>query len=126
MTAVIDGEVVSHEISQKQYDKFMAIDDFHRMKLFSKIFGEVDMKSRDNTPVGMKIGAALMAGLTVAGEIGHGLRDGHHHAPELYMEHHGSDKVYSKPGVDTPQDLAARKFDAAVNADIAHHIKQGM
>jgi hypothetical protein len=126
MTAVIEGEVVSHEISQKQYDKFMAIDDFHRMKLFSKIFGEVDMKSRDNTPVGMKIGAALKAGLTVAGEIGHGLRDGHHHAPELYMEHHGGDKVYSKPGVDTPQDLAARKFDAAVNADIAHHIKQGM
>lgn len=45
MTAVIDGETVSHEISQKQYDKFMAIDDFHRMKLFSKIFGEVDVKS---------------------------------------------------------------------------------
>ena len=41
MTAVIDGETVSHEITQKQYDKFMAIDDYHRLKLFSKIFGDV-------------------------------------------------------------------------------------
>ena len=46
MTAVIDGEVVSHEISQKQYEKFMALDDLHRMKLFSKVFKEVDMKDR--------------------------------------------------------------------------------
>ena len=35
MTAVINGESISHEITQKQYDKFMAIDDYHRMKLFS-------------------------------------------------------------------------------------------
>lgn len=44
MTAVINGESISHEITQKQYDKFMAIDDYHRMKLFSHIFKEVDMK----------------------------------------------------------------------------------
>lgn len=62
MTAIIDGERVSHEITQKQYDKFMAIDDYHRLKLFSKVFGEVDMKSRDRTPLGTKIGAALLAG----------------------------------------------------------------
>ena len=31
MTAVINGESISHEITQKQYDKFMAIDDYHRM-----------------------------------------------------------------------------------------------
>lgn len=37
MTAIINGERVSHEITQKQYDKFMAVDDYHRMKLFSKI-----------------------------------------------------------------------------------------
>ena len=45
MTAVINGESISHEITQKQYDKFMAIDDYHRMKLFSHIFKEVDMKT---------------------------------------------------------------------------------
>lgn len=44
MTAVINGESISHEITQKQYDKFMAIDDYHRLKLFSHIFKEVDMK----------------------------------------------------------------------------------
>ena len=32
---------ITHEISQKQYDKFLAVDDYHRMKLFSKIFNEV-------------------------------------------------------------------------------------
>ena len=36
MSAVIDGQVISHDISQKEYDKFLAVDDYHRMKLFSK------------------------------------------------------------------------------------------
>lgn len=40
MTAVIDGEAVSHEITQKQYDKFMAIDDYHRLKLFPRYSGK--------------------------------------------------------------------------------------
>ena len=40
------GQVISHEISQKDYDKFLAVDDYHRMKLFSKIFNEVDLKKR--------------------------------------------------------------------------------
>lgn len=46
MTAVIDGQAISHEITQRDYDKFLAVDDYHRMKLFSKIFSEVDMKTR--------------------------------------------------------------------------------
>lgn len=36
MSAVIDGQVISHEISQKDYDKFLAVDDYHRMKLFRR------------------------------------------------------------------------------------------
>ena len=61
MTAIINGESISHEITQKQYDKFMAVDDYHRMKLFSKVFNEVDMKSRgDGVGLGTKIGAALL------------------------------------------------------------------
>jgi hypothetical protein len=128
MTAVIDGKVVSHEITQKQYDKFMAIDDLHRMKLFSKIFGEVEMKSRDNTPLGTKIGAALMAGLTVAGEFGRGIHEPHgpHHEPSIFIEHHGGERVYSKPGVDSPQDVAARHFDAAMNHELSHELKHGL
>ena len=120
MTAVIDGETVSHEISQKQYDKFMAIDDFHRMKLFSKIFGEVDMKSRgDGVALGTKIGAALLAGVTVLGELGRGFHDRPY--PEVFVEHHGhrsEARAYFKPGVDTPMDVAARNYEAAVNTEM--------
>ena len=123
MTAVIDGETVSHEITQKQYDKFMAIDDYHRLKLFSKIFGEVDMKSRDNVPLGTKIGAALLAGVAVMGELGRGPR------PDIYMERHGPPppRCYFKPGVDTPMDVAARNFEAAVNTErMQHELRHGM
>ena len=61
MTAIINGESITHEISQKQYDKFLAVDDYHRMKLFSKIFNEVDMKTRPemSSGLGTKIFAAL-------------------------------------------------------------------
>lgn len=115
MTAVINGESISHEISQKQYDKFMAVDDYHRMKLFSKIFDEVDMK---NAPghgknIGAMIGGALLAGFTVMRELG---RD--RYAPAVFVEHHHAPgpHVYFKGGVDSPQDLASRAFDAGLNA----------
>lgn len=120
MTAVIDGETVSHEISQKQYNKFMAIDDFHRMKLFSKIFGEVELKIRgDGVALGTKIGAALLAGVTVLGELRRGLHD--HPCPDVFVEHHGhrpEARVYFKPGVDTLMDVAARNYEAAVNTEM--------
>lgn len=120
MTAVIDGETVSHEISQKQYDKFMAIDDFHRMKLFSKIFGEVELKSRgDGVALGTKIGAAFLAGTTVLGELGRGFHD--RACPDVFVEHHGhrpEARAYFKPGVDTPMDVAARNYEAAVNTEM--------
>lgn len=115
MTAVINGESISHEITQKQYDKFMAIDDYHRMKLFSHIFSEVDMK---NVPgmqsnVGAKIGGALLASLAVMSELG---RD--RCAPAVFIEHHHDPRphVYFKGSVDSPQDLASRAFDAGLNA----------
>ena len=127
MTAIIDGERVSHEITQKQYDKFMAIDDYHRLKLFSKVFGEVDMKSRDRTPLGTKIGAALLAGAAVAAELGH---DHHCHSrPVIFAEHHHhgpAPRPYFKPGVDTPMDVATRNFEAAANEHIRHEMRHGM
>ena len=118
MTAVINGESISHEITQTQYNKFMAIDDYHRMKLFSHIFHEVDMKNVPgmHSNIGAKIGGALLAGLAVTREFGHGFHD--HGGPAIFMEHHGPDRphVYFKPGVDSPQELAARAFDAGLNA----------
>lgn len=122
MTAIIDGQVVSHEITQKQFDKFMAVDDYHRMKLFSKVFPEVDMKSRsDGVGLGTKIGAALLAGVTVAGELGHAFH--HRPAPDIFMEHHRGpeSRAYFKPGVDTPMDVAARNFEAAANTEMMRH-----
>ena len=129
MTAIINGERVSHEITQKQYDKFMAVDDYHRMKLFSKIFGEVDMK--DRTSLGTKIGAALLAGLGVAAEVGSELHRPHG-APVVIVDHHhgaapAPPRPYFKPGVDTPMDVAARNFEAAMNQEVLHpHMGKGL
>ena len=128
MTAIINGERVSHEITQKQYDKFMAVDDYHRMKLFSKIFGEVDMK--DRTSLGTKIGAALLAGLGVAAEVGSELHRPHGSPVVIVDHHHGAvppPRPYFKPGVDTPMDVAARNFEAAMNQEILHpHMGKGL
>ena len=35
MSAVINGEVITHEISKKQYDKFLAVDDYQRQRMMS-------------------------------------------------------------------------------------------
>ena len=126
MTAIINGQAVTHDISQKQYDKFMAVDDYHRMKLFSKIFGEVNMK--DRTSLGTKIGAALLAGLGVAAEVGSELHRPHG-APVVVDHHHGAapPRPYFKPGVDTPMDVAARNFEAAMNQEVLHpHMGKGL
>ena len=117
MTAVINGESISHEITQKQYDKFMAIDDYHRMKLFSHIFKEVDMKTipGEGKNIGAQIGGALLAGLAVMSELGRDCP-----APAVFVEHHHDHAhgphVYFKGSVDSPQDLASRAFDAGLNA----------
>ena len=120
MSAVIDGQVISHEISQKDYDKFLAVDDYHRMKLFSKIFNEVDMKTHPEASkgLGVKIFAALTAGAVVASEVARGFHH-HHHSPEFYGERFGGPPTpYFKPGVDTPRDVAIRNFEAQMNQDI--------
>ena len=120
MTAVIDGQVISHEITQRDYNKFLAVDDYHRMKLFSKIFNEVDMKTRPEAQrgIGTKIFAALTAGAVVAADVAHGFHH-HHHASEFYGERFGGPpRPYFKPGVDTPRDVAIRCFEAEMNREV--------
>jgi hypothetical protein len=94
------------------------------MKLFSHIFPEVDMKTLPGH--GVNIGAAILAGLAVTTDMAHGVGHlvhevqgiCHQPAPEFYEERHGGPRghVYFKPGVDSPQEIAARAFDAGVNA----------
>lgn len=147
MTAVINGEAISHEITQKQYNKFMALDDEHRMKLFAKVFPEVDIKKipkEDRLPVeerdrGPRVpfGERLLMALSVAGEatgilrgmahdVGHIRHDLNGSAPEHYVEGHaesihGRCGVYCKPGVDTYNEVASRAFDAGMQAEHMHH-----
>lgn len=107
MTAVINGQTISHEITKKQYDKFLAVDDYHRMQLFSKIFNEVDIKTRPGE--GHNFGAALLAALVVGGEV---MRDDlsvpHEPRPEIYETR--TSPVYHKAGVVSPADVAAANF----------------
>lgn len=90
------------------------------MKLFSKIFSEVDMKTRPEAQrgLGTKIFAALTAGTVVAAGVAHGIHH-HCHAPEFYGERFGGPpRPYFKPGVDTPRDVAIRCFEAEMNREI--------
>lgn len=125
MSAVINGEVISHEISKKQYDKFMAVDDYQRQRMMSKVFGEVDMKTRPEMRQNFNFGAFVAAGLTavreatfIGADIAHNVEHikHPHPAPEVYQEVHGTGRIYAKPGVDTPQDIAERAFEAGLNA----------
>lgn len=71
MTAYIDGVPVVHEISQKDYNKFLAVDDTQRLHMFSKLFSEVEIKTRPEmrTNVGAAIMAALVTGVEVAADV---------------------------------------------------------
>ena len=41
-----------------------------------------------------------------------------HSAPEFHQEVHGTGRIYVKPCVDSPQDIAERAFDAGLNAGL--------
>lgn len=127
MTAVINGQAISHEITQKQYDKFLAVDDYHRMQLFAKIFDEVEIKTKPG--MGHNIGAALLAALVTAGEVvTEGAFMRHGPRPEIY-ETRMPGTIYSKPGVVSPMDVAAANFrseEANVRTLEDEHIGRGM
>ena len=116
MTAVIDGKAISHEITQKDFDRFMALDDMQRMKMFSKIFDEVDMKTRPGQ--GVNVGAAILAALVTATNVA-GFIDGMSRSrPEIYESHMGGPHYY-KPGVVHPAEVAAATFEAEMQQEVA-------
>ena len=130
MSAVINGSVITHEISKKQYDKFMAVDDYQRQRMMSKVFHEVDMKTRPEMRQGFNLGAFLGAGLTaiseatyIGADIAHNVEHikHPHPSPEVRQEVHGTGRIYIKPSVDSPQDIAERAFEAGLNAGTHGH-----
>lgn len=107
MTAVIDGREYTHEITSRQFDKFVSLDDYHRMRLVARVFPEAGLRGGGNVLTG--IAASLLATATVAHDV---LRSPS--LPDIYMERTGrsfAGPVYGKPGVDTPQDIVSRMFE---------------
>ena len=105
MSAVIDGNVFSHEITQKEYNKFLTVNDYQRMKLFDKLFPEVKMHTKDGH--GFNLGAAILAAVTTGLDVASSLARPAMPRPDIY-EHKG---VYYKPGVVSPAEVAAAKFE---------------
>ena len=105
MSAVIDGNVFSHEITQKDFNKFLAVNDYQRMKLFDKIFPEVQMQTK--TGHGFNLGAAILAAVTTGLDVMAGLTMPPRPRPEIY-EQKG---VYFKPGVVSAAEVAAAKYE---------------
>ena len=95
MSAVINGEVITHEISQKQYDRFMAVDDYQRQRMMSKVFKEVDMKTRPEMRERFNLGAFLSAGLTALSEATYMGADIAHNIEHI-KHPHGAPTVYAE------------------------------
>ena len=116
MSAVINGQVVTHEISQKQYDKFLAMDDGGRMKYFAKIFPEVDLKTLPGQKT--NIGKAILNGLACVTGVVAGValgmeRDRHYHHGDIEITRQG----YFKPGVGDGTVLVARDVHSMAAAN---------
>ena len=60
MTAVINGEEVTHSVSEREMEKFLAMNDDQRLRLFDKIFPEMKMQNTES------LKARLTAGIEEA------------------------------------------------------------
>lgn len=110
MTAVIDGNVFSHEITEKQYNKFMTVNNLQRMKLFDKIFPEVEMKTKPENR--FNLGAALLAAVTTGvGVMAIASEPRPRHSPVVFE----SGPVFSKPGVVSAAEVSASIYESMNN-----------
>lgn len=110
MTAVIDGNVFSHEITENQYNKFMTVNNLQRMKLFDKIFPEVEMKTKPENR--FNLGAALLAAVTTGvGVMAIASESRPHHRPVVFE----SGPVFSKPGVVSAAEVSASIYESMNN-----------
>ena len=122
MSAVIDGNVISHEINQKDFNKFLAVNDYQRMKLFDKIFPEVEMKTKPGH--GFNLGAAILAAVTTGLDVAAGLSMAA--PPRPKPDFYESRAVFSKPGVVSPEAVAAASYAAEIGEDRGHGEGRGM
>lgn len=122
MSAVIDGNVISHEINQKDYNKFLAVNDYQRMKLFDKIFPEVEMKTKPGH--GFNLGAAILAAVTTGLDVAASLSMPA--PPRPKPDFYESKAVFSKPGVVSPEAVAAASYAAEIGEDRGHGEGRGM
>lgn len=120
MSAIIDGNIVSHEINQKTYDKFLQVDNLHRMKLFDKVFDEVKIHGDGTNRI--NIGAAVLAALTTGLDVMDELARPHVR-PEIYAEGFTRAPIYFKQGVVSPADIAAARFESE---DLSTNTKQDL
>ena len=100
MTAVINGESITHEINQKQLDTFKATDDYHRALLFNRIFKEVDKDIDVTTELDKALTHSLPS----------------QQSPEIYASHQEESKEEKKSIEPTlnVQALASQQFDLAM------------
>lgn len=120
LTAIIDGNPISHEINQKTFDKLGALDNEHRLKLFDKIFPEIEMHRKPGS--GVHLGAMLLGALNAvrfaAGTgymMSHALDPGPR--PEFYMTH----DVYYGHGI-SPSQTGKVLFDAEMDRAMQHDL----
>lgn len=108
MTAVIGGrtEKLEATISEKDFNKFLAQDDYHRMKMFAKLFPEADIKTRPEYKT--NIGEKILAALTVARDVVMNSPMGRRQIPEVYENRSmHEDVTFSKAGSMSPEMAAA-------------------
>ena len=128
ITAVIDGTPVSHDITQRQYERLAVLEDSHRMRMIDRIFPELNMekldtRSRSELPV--KLSAAIFAAVAVTADAVLGVHDVRPLPDRVPVMSASQPGFYFKPGVDSPADVAARQFEAlrqaSQNDDIHIH-----
>lgn len=130
MSAIINGEKVTKEITAEQYQDYIRMDDYHRMKMMGKLFGEVDVKTRPEMKVpflakaqmvfnGLRMGLEEVAMTANAiADVKRGIEDIRH--PVREYDHHHHDAIVIKEGT-----LFARDADqAAAIAENLYNIQE--
>lgn len=112
MTAVIGGrtEKLEATISEKDYNKFLAVDDYHRMKMFARLFPEADIKTRPEYK--SNLGDKILAALAVVRDVAvTGSLALNRPTPEIYETRTAHDlPLYASPGF-ASSEMAAANYE---------------